>query len=79
MKTPRPDVHGAAQKLHGAALLGSWVLCVHRGKRGARELKKGGVLLRAIAAVQYEWIHQQQAQFTVRRMGQLLAVSRSGY
>jgi putative transposase len=29
--------------------------------------------------VKYAWIQQQQTQFTVRRMCQLLAVSRSGY
>jgi hypothetical protein len=31
------DVYGAAQKRHGAALVGSWVCCVHGRPRGEHE------------------------------------------
>jgi len=41
--------------------------------------KKGSGVLRAAAAVQYAWIHQQHTAFRVRRLCQLLEVSRSGY
>jgi transposase-like protein len=44
-----------------------------------REILKGRGVLCATAAVKYAWMHQQPAEFTVRRMCQLLEVSRSGY
>ena len=45
---------------------------------GARDRKNGGSVLRAPAAVQYAWIHQQHTTLKGSRMGRLLAVSRRG-